>query len=77
MIHTHLHIGRVPIHKHHVRAFLAIAGFTLMGIDWTVAVIHHLHVLEPVAAPGGKLGAFMAGAVPLFEGILKTGRNLA
>lgn len=72
----HLHVCGVHVHKTHVKAFLAVAGFALMGADWaiTFANIHHL---EPIAGPGGKLGATMAGAVPFFEGLLRPTRSLA
>lgn len=80
MIHPscphHVRVCGVHVHKHHVKAFLAVAGFAFMGADWAVAVAH-LHHWEPLASPTGKFGAFIASAVPFFDGLLRPARSLA
>jgi hypothetical protein len=69
-------IGVIPIHKNHVRIFLAYGGAILMLADMTWAIVgpwacHTLHLqfegLEPTFTLSGKCGAAMNGLVLIFE----------
>lgn len=74
---TFVHFRGIRVRKVHIKIVLAFGGAFLMGMDaavtWAGPVLFPVifHQLEFTVAALGKTGAFAAGIVPFFEGLLK------